>query len=248
MIKSSFTPNNEMYTLDPTLLPSKLTFDHFIQLFTKTTFIRYFMNSVYVAIFATSIAIVLGILGSYAMTRLRFKGRMFIKRAVLYVYLLPAASLFIPMYILISRIGLGDNKNALILVYQTTIIPYCCYMLMSYFTAIPKSMEEAAFIDGCSHIQALIKVILPIAAPSIAVVATFAFTMSWNEYLYALVLTTSPSQQTVSIGISSFRYSDNMIWGLIMGASVIASLPAVSLYMIAQRFMVTGLAAGGVKQ
>ena len=152
------------------------------------------------------------------------------------------------MYIMISRIGLGNNKNALILVYQTFIIPYCCYMLMSYFTAIPKSMEEAAFIDGCTHIQALVKVILPIAAPSIAVVATFAFTMSWNEYLYALVITSSPSEQTVPIGISSFRYADVMIWGLIMSSSVIASLPAVSLYMIAQRFMVTGLAAGGVKQ
>jgi multiple sugar transport system permease protein len=209
----------------------------------------YFKNSVYVAILATSVALVFGILSSYAMTRLKFPGRVFIKRAVLYVYLLPHAVLFIPMYIMVSRfLGLSDNKNSLILVYQTSIIPYCCYMLMSYFTAIPKSMEEAAFIDGCTHIQALIKVILPIAAPSIAVVATFAFTMSWNEYLYALVLTTSPSQQTVAIGISSFRYSDNMLWGLIMSSSVIASLPAVCLYMLAQRFMVTGLASGGVKQ
>jgi multiple sugar transport system permease protein len=248
MIKSALTPNNEMYGINPPLIPSTVTFDHFIQLFTKTTFSRYFMNSVYVAIFSTSVALVLSILASYAMTRLKFRGRTFIKRSILYVYLLPHAVLFIPMYILISRIGLADNKNSLVLVYQTNIVPYCCYMLMSYFTAIPKSMEEAAFIDGCTHIQALIKVILPIAAPSIAVVATFAFTMSWNEYLYAVVLTTSPSQQTVSIGISSFRYSDNYIWGLIMSSSVIASLPAVCLYMFAQRFMVTGLASGGVKQ
>ncbi|MDR2177433.1 MAG: carbohydrate ABC transporter permease [Treponema sp.] len=249
MIKSSLTMNNEMYELRPRLFPRQITFEHYKQLFTGTPFMGYFKNSVYVAILATTVALVFGILSSYAMTRLRFPGRSFIKRAVLYVYLLPHAVLFIPMYIMVSRfLGLSDNKNSLILVYQTSIIPYCCYMLMSYFTAIPKSMEEAAFIDGCTHIQALIKVILPIAAPSIAVVATFAFTMSWNEYLYALVLTTSPSQQTVAIGISSFRYSDNMIWGLIMSSSVIASLPAVCLYMLAQRFMVTGLASGGVKQ
>lgn len=248
MVKSALTPNAEMYTLNPRLVPSSLTLAHFKELFTTTTFGQYFMNSVYVAVFSTGAALVLSILASYSMTRLRYPGRGFIKRSVLLIYLLPGAVLFIPMYIMISRIGLGNNKNALILVYQTFIIPYCCYMLMSYFTAIPKSMEEAAFIDGCTHIQALIKVILPIAAPSIAVVATFAFTMSWNEYLYALVITSSPSEQTVPIGISSFRYADVMIWGLIMSASVVGSLPAVILYMLAQRFMVTGLAAGGVKQ
>jgi multiple sugar transport system permease protein len=248
MIKSSLTPNDEMYGLNPKLLPARITFEHYGQLFSRTTFMRYFANSVYVAIFSTLAALVLSILASYAMTRLKFRAKNFIRNSVLYAYLLPTAVLFIPMYIMVSRIGLGDNKNSLIIVYQTFIIPYCCYMLMSYFAAIPKSMEEAAFIDGCTHIQALIKVILPIAAPGIAVVATFAFTMSWNEYLYAMVLTTSPSQQTVTIGISGFRYSDNYIWGLIMGSSVIASLPAVCLYMLAQRFMVTGLAAGGVKQ
>jgi multiple sugar transport system permease protein len=248
MIKSSLTPNDEMYGLNPRLLPSHITLEHYGQLFTTTSFMGYFLNSVYVAIFSTLIALVLSILASYAMTRLRFRAKNFMRFSVLYAYLLPTAVLFIPMYIMISRIGLGDNKNSLIIVYQTFIIPYCCYMLMSYFTSIPKSMEEAAFIDGCTYIQALIRVILPIAAPSIAVVATFAFTMSWNEYLYAMVLTTSPSQQTVTIGISGFRYSDNYIWGLIMGSSVIASLPAVFLYMLAQRFMVTGLAAGGVKQ
>ncbi len=248
MIKSSLTPNVEMYQLNPSLLPSRLVLDHFIELFRETTFVNYFFNSVYVSLFSTIVALVLSVLGSYAMTRLRFRTRKFMQKSILLAYLLPAAVLFIPMYVLISRIGLGNNKNSLILVYQTIIIPYCCYMLMNYFTAIPKSMEEAAFIDGCSHIQALLKVILPIAAPSIAVVAVFAFTLSWNEYLYALVLTTSPSQQTVTIGISGFRYSDNFIWGRIMSASVVSSLPVVILYMGAQRFMRTGLAAGGVKQ
>ncbi|MFI3257034.1 MAG: carbohydrate ABC transporter permease [Spirochaetales bacterium] len=248
MVKSSLTPNIEMYQLNPSLLPSRLIPDHYIELFTETTFMTYFFNSIYVAFFSTLVALILSILGSYAMTRLRFSSRKFMQKSILLAYLLPAAVLFIPMYVLISRLGLGNNKNSLIIVYQTIIIPYCCYMLMSYFTAIPKSMEEAAFIDGCGYLQALIKVILPIAAPSIAVVAVFAFTLSWNEYLYALVLTTSPSQQTVTIGISGFRYSDTFIWGLIMSASTISSLPVVMLYIAAQQFMKTGLTAGGVKQ
>lgn len=248
MLKSSVTPDNEMYQLHPSLLPSKITFVHYHDLFTQTLFMTNFWNSLYVAIFSTVIALFFSIIGSYAMVRLKYKGRLFIKNSIFFSYLLPASVLFIPMYIMASKVGLGNNKNALVIVYQTFIIPYCCYMLMSYFVAIPKAMEEAAFIDGCSHIQALIKVILPIALPSIAVVATFAFTLSWNEYLYALVLTTSPSQQTVTIGISNFKYSDTFIWGLIMSSSVIASIPAVSLYMLAQRFLKTGLAAGGVKQ
>lgn len=248
MIKSSFTPDAEMYQLNPKLVPSHFTLDHYKDLFTETIFMKNFVNSIYVSVFSTLIALFFSITGSYAMTRLRYKGRLFIKNSIFFSYLLPASVLFIPMYIMISRVGLGNNKNALLIVYQTFIIPYCCYMLMSYFTAIPKAMEEAAFVDGCNHIQALVKIILPIALPSIAVVATFAFTLSWNEYLYALVLTTSPSQQTVTIGISNFKYSDTFIWGLIMSSSVIASLPAVILYMLAQKFLKTGLAAGSVKQ
>ena len=152
------------------------------------------------------------------------------------------------MYILMSKIGLNNNKNSLLIVYLTFTVPYSCYMLISYFQAIPKSLEEAALIDGCTHIQTLIRIILPIAAPGIAVVATFAFTLSWNEYLYALVLTTSPSHQTVTIGISTFQFSDHYIWGLIMSSSVISSIPAVTLYLLAQRYLIGGLAAGGVKQ
>lgn len=248
MLKSSLTPDAEMYTLKPKLLPTRLTFEHYRTLFTETGFMRYFLNSVYVALFASSVALVLSILGSYSMTRLRWPGRAFASRSIVLSYLLPTAVLFIPMYILVSRIGLGDNKNALVLVYQTFIIPYCCYMLMSYFRAIPIALEEAALIDGCSRLGALWRVVLPVAAPGIAVVATFAFTLSWNEYLYALVLTTSPSQQTVTIGISGFKFSDQYIWGLLMSSSVISSLPALILYTLAQNLIKSGLAAGAVKQ
>lgn len=248
MIKSSVTPDNEMYQLNPKLLPSHVTIDHYKELFTGTKFMTFFVNSMYVAVLSTIIALFFSILASYAMTRLRFKGRSFIKGSIFFSYLLPTAVLFIPMYMMISKMGMNNNKNSLIFVYQTFIIPYCCYMMMSYFNTISYSMEEAAFMDGCNYLQALWKVVLPIALPGLAVVATFAFTLSWNEYLYALVLTTSPSQQTVPIGISSFRYSDNYIWGLIMSSSVIASIPAVLLYMFAQRYMITGLSSGGVKQ
>ena len=248
MIKSSLTPDDIMYTQRPSLLPERITFQHYKDLFTESNFMQYFFNSVYVAVFATITSMIISILGSYSMTRLRYPGRVFMMRSIILSYLMPVAVLFIPMYIMMSKIGLSDNKNSLLIVYLTFTVPYSCYMLISYFRAIPKSLEEAALIDGCTHLQTLVRIILPIAAPGIAVVATFAFTLSWNEYLYALVLTTSPSQQTVTIGISSFQFSDQYIWGLIMSSSVISSIPAVTLYLLAQKALIGGLAAGGVKQ
>jgi multiple sugar transport system permease protein len=247
MIKSSLTPNELMYTAKPTLVPEKATLEHYSELFQKTTFMRYLYNSLYVAFMVTIISLIISILASFSLTRLRYQGRTFMAKSIIYTYLLPTAILFIPMYVLVSNLGLVDNKNALLLVYPTIVVPYCCYMLISYFKAIPESLEEAALIDGCTSLQSLYKIILPIAAPGIAVVATFAFTMAWNEYLYALVITTSPTQQTVTIGIASFKLSDQHIWGLLMSSSVIASIPTAILYLGAQRFLISGLAEGGVK-
>ncbi|TJY43499.1 carbohydrate ABC transporter permease [Cohnella pontilimi] len=247
LVKSSLTPNRLMYTPKPKLLSEQWTFSHYQELFHETAFMGFMKNSMYVAVLVTVISVVISVLASYSLTRLRFVGRGFMMKSIIYTYLLPVAVLFIPMYVTISRYGLNDNKNALLFVYPTIVVPYCCYMLISYFKAIPKEMEEAALIDGCSRLQTLTKIIIPIASPGIAVVSTFAFTLSWNEYLYALVLTTSPSQQTVTIGIASFNFGDQTIWGLLTSSSVIASIPAVVLYFLAQRFLKSGLAAGGVK-
>ncbi|MFD0677515.1 MULTISPECIES: carbohydrate ABC transporter permease [unclassified Paenibacillus] len=247
MVKSSFTPNELMYTPKPSMIPEAWTVNHYKDLFQKTKFMNYVKNSLYVASLVTLISVSISILGSYSMTRLRYRGRVFFSQSIIYTYLLPTAVLFIPMYVAVSKLGLSDNKNALLIVYPTIIVPYCCYMLISYFKAIPKELEEAAMIDGCSSLQSLFRIILPIASPGIAVVSTFAFTLAWNEYLYALVLTTTPAQQTVNIGIAGFKFSDQAVWGLLMGSSVVASLPAIFLYFLAQRFLKSGLAAGGVK-
>ncbi len=247
MVKTSFTPNDLMYSSKPSLIPTKITAQHYSDLFKNTGFLGNIKNSLYVSGLSTLISMAISIFGSYSLIRLRFRGRNFIMKSIIVCYLMPAAVLFIPMYVLVSRLGFADNKYGLLIIYPTFIVPYCCYMLLSYFKSIPVSLEEAALIDGCTRLQTLWKIVLPIAAPGIAVVATFAFTMSWNEFLYALVVTTSPSQQTVTIGIASFKFSDTYIWGLLMSSSVIASIPAAILYLCAQRFVIGGLADGGVK-
>ena len=247
MIKSSFTVSNEMYVARPKLCSLHYTLENYIELFTETHFPRALLNSVEIAGITTVICLVISILGSYAMTRLNFPGRRFFRISSIFSYLIPTAVMFVPMYVFVSNLGFYDNKYSLLIIYPTTVVPYCCYMLMSYFEAIPTALEEAALIDGCTRLKALWHIIIPIALPGIAVVATFAFTMSWNEYLYAMIMTTSTDQQTAVVAINSFKYADSAIWGRIMAASVATSLPVTLIYIIAQSQLVGGKSDGSVK-
>ena len=247
MIKSSITVNSEMYVARPSLIAKHYTFENYVDLFTKTEFPRALLNSLMIAFLTTVCCLLISILGSYAMTRLKYPGRRFFKTSIIFSYLIPTAVLFVPMYVFVSKLGFYDNKWALLIIYPTTVVPYCCYMLMSYFKAIPYALEEAALIDGCTRMKSLRYIITSIALPGIAVVATFAFTMSWNEYLYAMIMTTSPVQQTAVVAISSFKYADSAIWGRIMAASVLTSLPVTIIYIVAQAQLISGKSDGSVK-
>lgn len=247
MIKSSLTVNEEMYVARPPLFSNVITFDHYIDLIYNTSFMHNVWNSFVIAAITTIICLAIGILGSYAMTRLKYPGRSFFRNSIIISYLMPTAVLFVPMYVFVSSLGFYDNKYALLIIYPTFVVPYCCYMLISYFKAIPYALEEAALIDGCNRLQTLWYIIMPIALPGIAVVATFAFTMAWNEYLYAMIMTTSNVQKTATVAISGFKYADSAIWGRIMSASVVCSLPVTLLYTVAQSMLISGKYEGSVK-
>ena len=247
LIKSSLTVNEEMYVARPPLFSNVITFDHYIDLIYNTSFMHNVWNSFVIAAITTIICLAIGILGSYAMTRLKYPGRSFFRNSIIISYLMPTAVLFVPMYVFVSSLGFYDNKYALLIIYPTFVVPYCCYMLISYFKAIPYALEEAALIDGCNRLQTLWYIIMPIALPGIAVVATFAFTMAWNEYLYAMIMTTSNVQKTATVAISGFKYADSAIWGRIMSASVVCSLPVTLLYIVAQSMLISGKYEGSVK-
>ena len=247
MIKSSLTVNEEMYVARPPLFSNVITFDHYIDLIYNTSFMHNVWNSFVIAAITTIICLAIGILGSYAMTRLKYPGRSFFRNSIIISYLMPTAVLFVPMYVFVSSLGFYDNKYALLIIYPTFVVPYCCYMLISYFKAIPYALEEAALIDGCNRLQTLWYIIMSIALPGIAVVATFAFTMAWNEYLYAMIMTTSNVQKTATVAISGFKYADSAIWGRIMSASVVCSLPVTLLYIVAQSMLISGKYEGSVK-
>ena len=247
MVKSSFTIDKEMYVARPALFDIAFTTEHYVDLMVNAKFLVNLGNSLMIAAITTIFGLTVSVFASYAMTRLKYPGRKFFSSTVIISYLLPTAVLFIPMYIFVSKLGLGGTRWAMLVIYPTFVVPYCCYMLRSYFTAIPYALEEAALIDGCTRLQSLRHIVVPIALPGIAVTATFAFTMSWNEYLYAMIMTTSMKEMTATVAISSWKYGDIVNWGRIMAGCVVASLPVTIIYIIAQSLLVSGKAEGSVK-
>ena len=155
--------------------------------------------------------------------------------------------LFVPLYVIVTALGLGNTQQGLVLTYLTFTIPFCTWMLMGYFRGMPVELEEQAMVDGCTKIGAMLRVLLPLSAPGLVASAIFSFTLAWNEFLLALVITMDQSTMTVPIKLSMMVAGDQYIWGQLMAGAVLASIPVGILYFIGQRFVVQGLAAGAVK-
>jgi len=253
MLLASLKTNKEIYQ-EFTLLPQKLYFGHYTGLFAADggskasgNFSQWLLNSAMVAVVVTGLSIVLGALAAYAITRLRFTGRPTLARGLIFTYLLPNSLLFIPLFTIVARLNLADSIKSLMLVYPTFTLPFCTWMMSSYFRSIPLELEDAALIDGCDRLGVLFRVVLPLSAPAVAVVALFAFTQSWNEFLYALIFTNSLASRTVTVGLTQMLGEDVFFWGQMMAGALITAIPPVILYMFAQRLVISGLAAGGVK-
>jgi len=211
---------------------------------------RFFVNiqnSVIVATTTTVVSVTMSVLAAFAVVRLRFYGRVWIARLILFKYLLPTTLIYIPLFLVVNGLGLANTLQSLIFTYLSFSIPFATWLLMGYFRGIPAELEEQAMIDGCSRIGAMLRVLLPIAAPGVVAAAIFTFTGAWNEFLLALVFINRPALQTVPVKLSSMIVGDQYVWGSIMAGAILASLPVVVLYFLAQRFVVSGLAAGAVK-
>ncbi|HXF64227.1 MAG TPA: carbohydrate ABC transporter permease [Caldilineaceae bacterium] len=231
----------------PSLLPVNATLQNYIQLFTQMDFLLPLRNSFIVAASATLISVFISCLAAYSLVRLRYRYRDWIGRLILFTYLTPSALLFIPLAVIIARLGLGNKLEGLIFVYLTFSAPLSTWLLMGYFRSIPADLEEQAMVDGGTRLQALFRVVLPLAAPGLIAVSVFTFTGAWNELLLALIFITSPDKRTVPVAVSYLITGDVFRWGLIMAGSVAAAVPVMVLYYLGQRFVVQGLAAGAVK-
>ncbi|MBI1293919.1 ABC transporter permease subunit [bacterium] len=246
MITISLKLPRDIYR-DPSLLPLNATLQNYIDLFTKQDFLLNIRNSFIVSGAATLISVFISCLAAYSLVRLKYRYRDWIGRLILFAYLTPSALLFIPLAVIIARLGLGNTLHGLIFVYLTFSAPLSTWLMMGYFRGIPADLEEQAMVDGATRWVALFRIVLPLAAPGLVAVSVFTFTGAWNELLLALIFITSPRLQTVPVAVSYLITGDVFRWGLIMAGSVSAAVPVMVLYYLAQRFVVQGLAAGAVK-
>jgi multiple sugar transport system permease protein len=247
MLLTAFDPPTLSYSAKISLLPKRLTLSAMSQLLREYDFLKWMWNSAVVASISTLLAVVVGTLAAYSLARLRYPGRGFLAGTFFLAYIFPATLLVVPVFVILSVLGLTDDYIGLVMSYLIFTVPFCTWMLRAYLTSIPPELEEAALVDGANRIQAMMLIILPLAAPGVAAATIFAFTLSWNEYLYAFILMTDSTKMTLSPGMTKLVFGDIFLWGMIMSGATLMSLPVVVLYFVAQRFVVSGLTAGSVK-
>src|SRR6266576_6282086 len=232
--------NAPFWTFQPTL-------EHFRDLMAKTMFPRWLWNTFYIAVASTGISLACGLLAGYALARLRFPMAGMLGTSIFVTYLVPPTLLFIPLADIIRDFQLGNTPWALILTYPTFLIPFSTWLLMGYFKTIPKELEECARIDGATRFGAMTRISFPLAIPGILSAGIFAFTLSWNEFLYALVFLSSPKQKTITIGVfNELVRGDVFYWGPLMAGALLGSIPVALVYSFFVEHYVTAL-TGAVK-
>jgi multiple sugar transport system permease protein len=252
MLVTSVRPDRELYRpwMAPNYAPfwtTHPTLVHITDLLTDTLFIRWMANTLLIAVVSTLISLFCGIPAGYALSRLKFRFASALGTGIFITYLVPQTLLFIPLANIIRNFQLGDTPWALILTYPTFLIPFCTWLLMGYFKAIPRELEECARIDGATRWRAMLYIIIPIAVPGILSAGIFAFTLSWNEFIYALVFLSSAEQKTVSVGVTSeLVRGDVFYWGQLMAGALLGSIPVAFIYSFFVEYYVAGL-TGSVK-
>ena len=247
MAVTSVKPYKEIFSRIPTLVPHTLYFGHYAAVI-KDGLFRYYLNSAVVSVTATAVSVFVGILAAYSLSYFRYRGRQLLSQLILYVYLFPGAVLFIPLLVVINTLGLTDTLLSLIVTYPVFGMPFATWVLTGYFATIPRELEEAARIDGCSRLGALARVILPVALPGIISATIYCFLLSWNELLYAFTFISSNAKKTLPMWLSERVLGDVFMWGELMAGAILMLVPILVIYTLGQKYLVRGLTAGAVKQ
>jgi multiple sugar transport system permease protein len=224
------------------------TLDNFWYLITYSNFQTYYLNSIMVTIATVAVSMAISILAAFSLARMGFWGSQTLSTGVFLTYLVPPSLLFIPLFQIVGAIGLINSVWCLILLYPTLAVPFCTWIMIGYFSSIPKELDEAALIDGASYLQILFKIFIPVAMPGIIAATIFAFTVSWGAFLYPLAYLYTSNQMVLTVGIiSDLIRGDVFQWGKIMAANLLASLPPILIYAFLMDYYVAGLTAGATK-
>lgn len=249
MVIASIKSNEELY--DPSQNPYQVVspvFSHYLFLFQETRYPTWLINSALVTFVAVGFSLFASVLAGYALSRLRFPGVNLIGWLMFITYLVPGTLLFLPLTRVIGGLDLLNSRLALMVTYPTFLIPFCTWYLMGYYRSIPRELEESARIDGASRFACMVQIALPLVLPGVLAVAIFAFTQSWNEYLYSLIFISDSARRTIPVGVTGdLIRGDQFFWGELMAAGVVGSLPVVILYMFFVNRIIPGLTAGSVR-
>lgn len=247
MVSTSLKPVNQVFELPLRWAPSPPVADAYVEVAESLNFPRYFANTLVVSLASTALSMAFALTAGYGFSRFTFRGKSLSLGAIIGTQMLPLVLLLIPYLTILRRLGLVNTYLALILAYLSFSLPYCTWVLIGFFATIPKEMDEAAEIDGCTKLQTLIRVVLPTALPGIGATAIFAFLNSWNQYLLPLVITTDWRMYTLPLSIASLMGQTRFQWTNVMAASTITTIPPMILFILFQRYFIRGLTTGSVK-
>jgi multiple sugar transport system permease protein len=251
MLITTFKPDQDLYNLQNFPLffnKGGVTMDHLRLLFMRTQFMTWVKNTAEVSFWVVVITLALSVPAGYALARLRFRGAETLSIAIFLTYLVPTTLLFLPLVKVISFLGLFDKVQALILAYPTFTIPFCTWLMAGFFRTIPFEIEEAAMIDGCSRLGAVVRVILPLSVAGMLTVAIFAFTLSMQDFVYSLTFVSSSDQKVINIGVvTELIRGDVFFWGSLMAGALLAGVPVAILYSFFLDYFIRGITSGSVK-
>jgi multiple sugar transport system permease protein len=246
-VKISVTPIDLLYSEGIRLWPSRMTLANYDSVMRASDFPRYFLNSLIVSLATAIIVTVVASAAGYALSRFRFRGKTMVSFFLLMTQTFPLVMVIPPIYRIMGSLGLTDNLYGLIVIYTAFNIAFATFLMQSFFDGVPRDLEEAAMIDGCTRLVALRRIVLPLTMPGMGATLAFVFTAAWSELLFALMLINSESQKTFSVGLLTFVGKFAVDWGQMMAASVLALVPVCVFFVFLQRYLVTGLTAGAVK-
>jgi multiple sugar transport system permease protein len=258
MVVTSFKDNADLNstTANPFLV-KQATLDNFVYLLTKTRYVEWLKNTLVISVFSTALSLLISVMAGYSLGRLRFRGANAIGWIVFITYLVPQTLLFLPLTVVVRQVDdllaplgiqLYNSAVGMILLYPTFLVPFGTWLLIGYFKSIPRELEESALVDGATRLQAMTRIVVPLALPGLLSVGIFSFTLSWNEFIYALVFLTDPSVKTVPVGVvSELVRADVYLWGQLMAGALLGSVPVAIIYSFFVEYFVAGMTAGAVK-
>jgi multiple sugar transport system permease protein len=248
IVNIAVTREEKAFTQGIHYLPIDVTLDNFFGVFQAVAFGRAFANSVLVSLSVTALAIVFSVLAAYGFARFNFRGRRLLIVSLLLIYMLPGILLLVPMMVIFRNLNILNTYPALILAESTHAVPFSVWLMTNYFASLPRELEEAALVDGCNRVGAMVRIALPLAVPGIVAAALFVFIAAWNNFLFAFMFTSGEDVRTLPVLLRMFVVGESGVyWGRIMAGAVLTTLPVAAAFLFFQRYLIRGLAAGAVK-